>query len=99
MCCQKFMPRTGQFLENNRIDCRFCRSLARWSKTQKLPPRETPVEELENFWVGVKEKAIRAAIDDFYSKYEGQSWKNIISIGDSQFERRATIRSMERYAS
>jgi len=43
-------------------------------------------EEKELFWMGVKAKAIAQQCGDFYSQYEGQSWKNVISIGDSDFE-------------
>merc|ERR1719171_570020 len=38
----------------------------------------------------VKGKAIGKEIGMFYSQYAGQSWKNIISIGDSDFERLGT---------
>jgi hypothetical protein len=33
-----------------------------------------------------KVKAIEHAVTDFYSQYEGQSWKNVISVGDRCFE-------------
>lgn len=36
-----------------------------------------------------KEAAFRQEITRFYSRYRGQSWKNIVSIGDSVFERDA----------
>mmetsp|Transcript_156168 Transcript_156168/g.501000 ORF Transcript_156168/g.501000 Transcript_156168/m.501000 type:complete len:106 (-) Transcript_156168:204-521(-) len=29
---------------------------------------------------------MKAAVSEFYSRYPGQSWKNIISIGDAYFE-------------
>mmetsp|Transcript_90768 Transcript_90768/g.290930 ORF Transcript_90768/g.290930 Transcript_90768/m.290930 type:complete len:338 (-) Transcript_90768:191-1204(-) len=33
-----------------------------------------------------KARAMKAAVSEFYSRYPGQSWKNIISIGDAYFE-------------
>ena len=41
---------------------------------------------------GWKANAFRAAIDTFYSRYLHQSWKNVISIGDSPHEREALLR-------
>jgi len=54
-------------------------------------------EEIERFWSGVKGKAIARECRDFYSQYEGQSWKNVISIGDSDFERLGTQGAMQDY--
>lgn len=53
--------------------------------------------ELEIFWSKVKGKAIGKALKVFYSQYKGQSWKNILSIGDSNFERLGTISATEEY--
>merc|ERR1719162_359647 len=39
-----------------------------------------------------KELAFEQEISGFYSRYQHQSWKNIISIGDSIFERDAVRR-------
>ncbi|CAE7653043.1 unnamed protein product [Symbiodinium sp. CCMP2456] len=39
-----------------------------------------------------KEVAFAQEIKDFYSRYQHQSWKNVISIGDSVFERDAVRR-------
>lgn len=54
-------------------------------------------EEIERFWSSVKGKAIERECNKFYSQYEGQSWKNVISIGDSDFERLGTQNAMENY--
>eukprot|EP00438_Fugacium_kawagutii_P022851 Skav230326 [mRNA] locus=scaffold430:612162:618302:+ [translate_table: standard] len=54
-------------------------------------------EEIERFWSSVKGKAIARECNKFYSQYEGQSWKNVISIGDSDFERVGTQNAMENY--
>jgi hypothetical protein len=39
-----------------------------------------------------KEVAFEQEIGGFYSRYQQQSWKNVISIGDSVFERDAVKR-------
>merc|ERR1719210_1172831 len=36
-----------------------------------------------------KTRAMREAVTEFYSRYPGQSWKNIVSIGDALFEHNA----------
>lgn len=38
-------------------------------------------------WSSKKARAMSCHLEQFYSKYDGQSWKNVISIGDSDFER------------
>ena len=49
------------------------------------------------YWTAVKQAAIVKAINKFYSQYPGQSWKNVISIGDSDFERLATQQGVGAY--
>lgn len=41
---------------------------------------------------GWKARAFEDVIDKFYSRYQNQSWKNIISIGDAPHEREALSR-------
>lgn len=43
---------------------------------------------------GWKARTFEDVIDRFYSRYEKQSWKNIISIGDAPHEREALFRVM-----
>jgi len=54
------------------------------NRLQKHP--QVPVELVPQKW---KELVFEQEISGFYSKYERQSWKNVISIGDSIFERDA----------
>merc|ERR1712185_668085 len=54
-------------------------------------------EEVERYWSDIKGKAIAKEVKQFYSQYEGQSWKNIISIGDSDFERLGTQAATAEY--
>jgi len=37
-------------------------------------------------WMRAKADAIAQECESFYSKYEGQSWKNVVAIGDSEVE-------------
>ena len=39
--------------------------------------------------VDLKKRAMQKVLSKFYSNYPEQSWKNVISIGDSAFERQA----------
>lgn len=47
-------------------------------------------EELMAYWTDVKAQAIGNECQTFYSRYEGQTWKNVLSIGDSDFEKEGT---------
>lgn len=47
-----------------------------------------------------KVAAMRTAMNEFYSRYEGQSWKNVVSIGDALFEHdaiRAVVKERPEY--
>lgn len=46
-------------------------------------------KHIENLMVKTKEKAMEFAVTEFYKKYEGQSWKNVITVGDGFFEHQA----------
>jgi hypothetical protein len=73
---KNFMPRLVPLVQA--IPCLYARSIAGSGGIYSdLPPQR---------W---KEVAFQQEIDGFYSRYEHQSWKNVISIGDSTFERDA----------
>merc|ERR1719443_1977298 len=54
-------------------------------------------DDIEKYWSMVKGKAISREIAKFYTQYEGQSWKNVISIGDADFERLGTQAATKEY--
>mmetsp|Transcript_70749 Transcript_70749/g.125941 ORF Transcript_70749/g.125941 Transcript_70749/m.125941 type:complete len:533 (+) Transcript_70749:146-1744(+) len=54
-------------------------------------------EERAAYWTGVKGSAIRTECERFYSQYEQQTWKNVISLGDSDFEKEGTIEVTRQY--
>jgi len=60
-----------------------------------LAMSSSAVEEKQ--WAQVKGRAIAKQLQEFYSQYAGQSWKNIISIGDSDFERLGTQQATQDY--
>merc|ERR1719277_1699377 len=51
----------------------------------------------EAFYGLLKGRAIAEEIDKFYSQYEGQTWKNVLSIGDSRFERYGLLAASTAY--
>merc|ERR1712012_1123855 len=48
-------------------------------------------------WTAVKAAAIGAECERCYSRYPGQTWKNVLSIGDSDFERQGTVDVIKRW--
>lgn len=50
-------------------------------------PSEFKAED--DLYLAQKACAMKAAVTNFYSRYENQSWKNVISIGDAFFEHEA----------
>jgi len=59
----------------------------------KLNPSETiAAQQNQSAPQKWKELAFEQELATFYSRYEHQSWKNVISIGDSVFERDAVNR-------
>lgn len=54
-------------------------------------------EERAAYWTGVKGTAIRLECERFYSQYDNQTWKNVISFGDSDFEKEGTIQVTRQY--
>lgn len=53
-------------------------------------------QELQ-YWAFVKGSVIEQELENFYSQYQGQSWKNIVSIGDSNIERYGTLGATNAY--
>jgi len=92
--CKNFYPQVGQVLEQLKIPIIYAQEGVQvdYNKTSMMAD-----EELEMFWSGMKGKAITREVDKFYSQYEGQSWKNIISVGDSDFERLGTRQAIAEY--
>jgi len=54
------------------------------------------VEQVAAFWTRVKGDAISKELDEFHKKID-VSWKNVISLGDSDFERYGTMAASQDY--
>lgn len=55
-----------------------------------------PPEEIAAFWTRVKGDAISKELEEFHRKLDA-SWKNVISLGDSDFERHGTMAAGQDY--
>mmetsp|Transcript_16997 Transcript_16997/g.53407 ORF Transcript_16997/g.53407 Transcript_16997/m.53407 type:complete len:467 (+) Transcript_16997:102-1502(+) len=95
--CDHFFPAVGLLIQELGVPVIYAQ------EGQEKPPVDynksemTSSENIERHWSQVKGKAIAKEITTFYSQYAGQSWKNIISIGDSDFERLGTMQATEGY--
>lgn len=88
--CMYFMPRVWEVIREQNINVVYAQ--------EGIQPKEP--ECLEEFrYARMKARAITKELEDFYSQYEGQSWKNVISIGDSHNERLGTMEATEVYLS
>jgi len=87
--CEAWYPRVWKILNQSQITMVYAMDIHRAS----LKPEQWGDNSkfTEGHWACVKGKAIAKALDGFYSQYEGQTWKNVISIGDSNFERYGTL--------
>ena len=92
--CKNFFSSVGRLIKQLQIPIIYAQEgiMVDYSKEKMSSD-----EEIERFWSSVKGKAIARECNKFYSQYEGQSWKNVISIGDSDFERLGTQHAMENY--
>jgi len=97
LSCDNFFPRIAKVIKENDIRIVYAQE-AQFAES-KLPSPSPDAASQEAYWTRKKQLAIRAEVEHFYSQYPGQSWKNMISIGDSDFERKATIATMTSYGS
>eukprot|EP00747_Dinoflagellata_sp_TGD_P101096 gnl/TRDRNA2_/TRDRNA2_168238_c0_seq1.p1 gnl/TRDRNA2_/TRDRNA2_168238_c0~~gnl/TRDRNA2_/TRDRNA2_168238_c0_seq1.p1 ORF type:complete len:270 (+),score=47.97 gnl/TRDRNA2_/TRDRNA2_168238_c0_seq1:86-811(+) len=89
--CKNFCPALGKVVEELKIPVVYAQTGIKTSNEFKT------VEEFEKFWAGIKGDKIKTELAKFYSQYKGQSWKNIISVGDSNFERLGTMGATQEY--
>lgn len=82
--CKYFYPVVGQALRELEVTIVYAEEVAEVDHevAAKLSDSESQI-----LWSIVKGRAITQELKKFYSQYEGQSWKNVISIGDAEFER------------
>jgi hypothetical protein len=92
--CRNFYPGVWEVLEELKVKVVYAQDEPGLDRSQTKGMSD---EELEEFWCRAKGTAIGKELRRIYSKYPGQSWKNILSIGDSDFERLGTLGATKDY--
>lgn len=92
--CRNFFPSVGTLIRELNVPVVYAQEGVQvdYNKVQMASDGE-----VERFWSTMKARAIARECAEFYSQYEGQSWKNVISIGDSDFERLGTMLATQDY--
>jgi hypothetical protein len=97
IACDHFMPKLGASLKNYAIPIIY----AREHITEEMKVRfqenvfRTATEEAV-FWMKAKANAMRDAMEQQFS-YADQSWKNVLSIGDSTLEQIGLVKCADEY--
>jgi hypothetical protein len=93
--CRLFYPGVGELLEE--LGVKIVYAQEGLNNPVQLTKGMSD-EDLLEFWSEAKGRAIANVLkDSVYTLYEGQSWKNVISIGDSDFERFGTRGAIVKY--
>jgi len=97
--CRCFYPKVGELLRQLKIRVVSARQeqVANGKLNVSKGLVKAKCRSEEEYWGLLKGRAISKEIEQFYSQYEGQSWKNVISIGDSQFERYGLLAASTAY--
>eukprot|EP00928_Gymnodinium_smaydae_P027713 TRINITY_DN21338_c0_g1_i1.p1 TRINITY_DN21338_c0_g1~~TRINITY_DN21338_c0_g1_i1.p1 ORF type:complete len:521 (-),score=104.93 TRINITY_DN21338_c0_g1_i1:131-1693(-) len=90
---EHFYPAVGKVLKEFDVPIVYAKELT--ENCDEIAPEG--MRKASIFWSAVKGRAITEELNKFYSQYDGQSWKNIVSIGDSQFERLGTLIATAEY--
>jgi len=95
---KNFLPELGTILSTYNIKVIYAQEFVSEAMSLEYSKDEfkTP-EQIANFWTRVKQDAITNTLDEFHETSGGASWKNLISLGDSDFERFGTIAASEDY--
>merc|ERR1719310_1706657 len=98
LSARNFMPKLLEVIETHNIPVIYAQENLQNDKQKEYSKNEFMSEDqMCDFWTRVKGEAITNQLSAFYSQYEGQSWKNIISVGDSNFERHGTQRAIKEH--
>jgi len=96
--CRCFYPKVGEILRSLKIKVVSARQEQAGGKVNVSKGLvKAKCRSEEEYWGLLKGQAISKEIERFYSQYEGQSWKNVISIGDSNFERYGLLAASTAY--
>jgi len=91
--CRLFYPKVGQLLQ--KLGIKIVNAQEKEQRDAVGDPSQYGSDE--EYYGLLKGQAISSEIDRFYSQYEGQTWKNILSIGDSRFERYGLLAASTAY--
>jgi len=91
--CRLFYPKVGEVMQANGI--KIVNAQEKEQRDAVGDPSQYGSDE--EYYGLLKGHAIAAEIDRFYSQYEGQTWKNILSVGDSRFERYGLLAASTAY--
>jgi len=97
MSCNNFYPEVGKLLRLSNTPIVYAQEKMKREQVHYDKSQFKNSEEVERFWGLAKGRAISDELDKFYSQYEGQSWKNVLSIGDSSFERYGLLAATSAY--
>eukprot|EP00416_Gambierdiscus_australes_P021112 CAMPEP_0171061762 /NCGR_PEP_ID=MMETSP0766_2-20121228/4648_1 /TAXON_ID=439317 /ORGANISM="Gambierdiscus australes, Strain CAWD 149" /LENGTH=436 /DNA_ID=CAMNT_0011517489 /DNA_START=3 /DNA_END=1313 /DNA_ORIENTATION=- len=94
---QNFLPKLGETLHKMNLKVIYAQEYVDENMAQELM-QDTfqSMEESKCFWTRVKREAIARELEDIHRRNDA-SWKNILSLGDSDFERYGTICAGEEY--
>mmetsp|Transcript_50569 Transcript_50569/g.110377 ORF Transcript_50569/g.110377 Transcript_50569/m.110377 type:complete len:521 (-) Transcript_50569:154-1716(-) len=95
--CSRFAPEVGKLISELGLQIIYAQEVEEGMPQVQYDKRAMSDGEMEAFYANMKGEAISRQVNAFYSQYEGQSWKNIISVGDSDFERLGTMGATEKY--
>mmetsp|Transcript_20661 Transcript_20661/g.57608 ORF Transcript_20661/g.57608 Transcript_20661/m.57608 type:complete len:409 (-) Transcript_20661:171-1397(-) len=94
-CCINFYPACGEKLSEHKVPI-----VSATDMFGEVPARgSVDKEERQKAFSMLKAKAINYVLRTFYSQYAGQTWKNVLSIGDSVFEREGLLAACAAYMS
>lgn len=91
--CKMFYPMVGEVMKTLQIII----VNAQEPEFKRLVGDPSQYSSDEEFYGLLKGHAIAEEVKKFYSQYQGQTWKNILSIGDSRFERHGLLAATTAY--
>mmetsp|Transcript_92866 Transcript_92866/g.194081 ORF Transcript_92866/g.194081 Transcript_92866/m.194081 type:complete len:387 (-) Transcript_92866:94-1254(-) len=93
-----FMPGLATFVKENAEKVIYAQEFADEEEVTRHLTQAAHMdpEKVAEFWTRVKGDAISKELDEFHSKHD-VSWKNVISLGDSDFERYGTLAAGQEY--
>jgi len=93
---ENFMPRLRKMVQNKNIEIVYAREHITEEMKRDYAKNEFKSNDQEvDFWMRAKANAMQEQFERFHS--DAKSWKNLISIGDGEFERIALITLAERW--